>query len=102
MRQAGPYKILVHPPAYQDVRRTSSYLLQEALQTAEKFERAIAEAFRTICEAPYRWRQEVPGIRIFLVPDLPYKVLYRIQGERVRILRIVHQRRHPDTWRRGP
>ncbi|KIG15096.1 hypothetical protein DB30_06128 [Enhygromyxa salina] len=33
-------------------------------------------------------------------PWLSYAVLYSVEAERVEVFAVMHQRRHPDQWRR--
>jgi plasmid stabilization system protein ParE len=42
-----------------------------------------------------------PGVRRLLLTRFPYSILYHISasGESLRILAVMHHRRHPSSWR---
>lgn len=105
MRQAGTsleFRVIVYKAAQRDSREVQAYLLGESPKTVERFAAAVATALRTVGESPLRWPLVEPDIRRYLLPDLPYQIFYRISGKTAFILRIVHQRRHPDIWRTPP
>lgn len=38
------------------------------------------------------------GFRRALVHRFPFSIIYRSKGERIFIIAVAHQRRHPDYW----
>lgn len=37
--------------------------------------------------------------RRFVLPQFPYYIIYRLIGNRLRVMAIAHQKRHPRYWR---
>jgi plasmid stabilization system protein ParE len=66
------------------------------LRFTEEFDRTLDR----IAMAPFAWTEIKPGMRRALLHGFPYAVLYAIDAERVEVLRVMHQRRHPSQWQR--
>ena len=64
----------------------------------ESFQREAEAAARLIQERPLAWQVEVEPVRRFLFDRFPYKMLYIIRAERVVVIAVAHQHRHPDYW----
>ncbi len=41
--------------------------------------------------------------KIYLIPTtrFPYLIFYSVTKDTVRIIRVLHQHQHPDTWKKG-
>lgn len=60
-----------------------------AARTGERLESAASN----LAQYPEMGRNgEIPGTRELVIPGLPYIVVYRVQGDRVQILRIFHSK----------
>jgi plasmid stabilization system protein ParE len=100
VRHAGPpYQLIVQIRATRDARKTNLFYHRENPRLAEHFDAELGQAIATIIDAPYRWAEHEPGIRRYLVPRYHVTIYYRVRGSQVHILRVLDQRRHPDTWR---
>ena len=77
--------------AASDLERITNYLFEETPQHAPELVRAIYKAPSVLLIFPYRGR---PGkkekTRELVLSPLPYIVVYRIAGDAVHILRILH------------
>jgi plasmid stabilization system protein ParE len=62
------------------------------------FQREAEAAARLILERPLAWQIEIEPVRRFILDRFPYKMLYLIRGERIVVLAVAHQHRHPDYW----
>lgn len=54
-----------------------------------------------IVENPAQFPVLERRVRFAVLRTFPYVVYFDARDDRVIILRILHQRRHPDTWKRG-
>jgi plasmid stabilization system protein ParE len=52
-----------------------------------------------IASAPFQFPEIHPNIRRGLLKRFPYSVYFSADEEQVEIIAVLHQRRHPDTWR---
>lgn len=60
---------------------------------------AFEAAMIKVCEAPDRYRVEIPpGIRRYRVPGFPYNILYRQASAEVEVLVVAPHRRRPGYW----
>lgn len=81
-------------------------LLEVASFYAQKVSRAVAEDFLTTFEEKAGLIAEFPGIgtlsinnrRLFPIGRYPLSMLYRIEGDEVRISAIAHHSRGPGYW----
>jgi plasmid stabilization system protein ParE len=70
-------------------------------RAAERFEAAIEECVSAILESPQRWPEIEPGIRRrFVFHRFPYAMVYRIVGDEIQIVAVMHLHRRPGYWRR--
>lgn len=53
-------------------------------------------AVETVMSDPLLWPACIGGIRRFLLPRFPYVIRYRVTGDTVQFLSILHGARHPE------
>jgi plasmid stabilization system protein ParE len=94
-------RIVVLPQARREFREALRWYLRQNPQAAAGFDAIFAEALTILAEAPRRWAEVTPGVRRYLLPRYPYKLLYSIRREQVVVLSLLHHARNPDTWSRG-
>ena len=39
-----------------------------------------------------------PSFRRAVIPGFPYSLIYRIDGQKIVVVAVMHASRHPDTW----
>jgi toxin ParE1/3/4 len=92
-------QLVVHPAALLE--------LDDALEWSRReFGPAAAARFRQRIDAAGRLLLAEPGIgspapadtRKLPLTPLPYTLVYRVQGEVVHVLAVMHQSRSPDYW----
>ena len=67
---------------------------------AEKFDKAVKEVIRTIAQRNGGDHVGTHGYPCRRCSPFPYLVYYRITGDSLRILGVIHEGRHPDFLRR--
>ena len=85
-------------PARMDLRRIDAWLVMQATpEVAERTLSAIAERASFLVDFP-RGGRPIGSLdcRVLRVHGTPYLIAYRIEGELVDVLRIVHER---EDWR---
>lgn len=79
-----------------DLASINKWLTGEASgQTAVRILAEIRHRARFLENFPHGGRPDKSGVRVLLVFNTPYLILYRIVGEDVEILRVRHQR---EDW----
>ena len=77
--------------AADDLERIAAYLLKNAPEYATDIVRAIYDAPSALLTFPHRGRPgKKAGTRELLLSTLPYIVVYRVKGEAIHIVRILH------------
>ncbi|MCA3223396.1 MAG: type II toxin-antitoxin system RelE/ParE family toxin [Burkholderiales bacterium] len=65
---------------------------------AADFAAEVWRSFDRIVERPLIGTPGVRNTRRVIVRRFPYSIVYRLDGEAIRILAIAHQRRRPRYW----
>ena len=77
--------------AADDLERITNYLFEETPQHAPALVRAIYKAPAALLSFPHRGRPgKKVGTREIVLSPLPYIVIYRIAGDVIHVLRILH------------
>lgn len=92
-------RLTYHPEAEAELAAAARFYERKVPGLGTRFRGEVDAAVPRILETPDRWRVLEHGIRRFLMRRFPYSILYRIEGEVVRILVVKHHRRHPDFWK---
>ena len=80
--------------ALRDLKQLARYIGQDDKEAAQKVLEHIRNAGQSLCRAPERGRPgRVPGTRELILTGLPYYIVYRVRGEKVQIIRVLHTAR---------
>jgi plasmid stabilization system protein ParE len=96
----------VHPRAVADVEEIARYYVdvEPRIDLLDRFLVKVDAAFALIAEHPLLWRVvEPPNVRraVLESPFNEYVVYYRATSRGTTVLRVLHGRRHPRSWK-GP
>ena len=92
-------RLSYHPDAEAELAEAARFYERKVPGLGARFRSEFESAVARILETPDRWRILEKDIRRFLMRRFPYSILYRIEGEEVRILVVKHHSRHPDYWK---
>jgi toxin ParE1/3/4 len=77
--------------AANDLERITDYLFEKTPEHAPELLRAIYDAPAALLDFPRRGRPgKIDGTRELVLSPLPYIVVYRIWGEVIQLVRILH------------
>jgi plasmid stabilization system protein ParE len=94
------WKLRIEERAETETRSAFLWYLARSKRAAERFEAAIEECVGAILESPERWPEMEPGIRRrFVFHRFPYAMIYRIVGDEVQVVAVMHLHRRPGYWR---
>lgn len=80
--------------AVRDLAEIRTYVEQDRPRAAAHLARRIIEAVGRLEDQPLMGRKcMLPGIRELIVAGTPYIVPYRVRGETIELLRVLHGRR---------
>jgi plasmid stabilization system protein ParE len=92
-------RLSYHPDAEAELVEAARFYERKVPGLGTRFRAEFDSAAARILEAPDRWRILEKDIRRFVMRRFPYSILYRVEGEVVRILVVKHHSRHPDYWK---
>ena len=93
--------IVWSPEAIEDLISLRAYIAEESPAGARRIVlRVLNDVENLLPDNPHIGRPgRVPGTRELVIPQTPYIVPYRVQGEVIQILRVYHgARRWPDSF----
>ncbi len=96
-------KLKVHRLVHREVREAFSWYLARNLDAAAKFVDQVWEAIERVARAPTRWPFEDHSHthRYCMMRSYPYRVIFRLEFERVHIVALAHAKRRPGYWKRA-
>lgn len=65
---------------------------------AEQFGLAMEHALQLLGRMPRLGTPIARQLRVWSLRHFPYSLVYRVQGERLTVLAVAHQRRAPTYW----
>jgi plasmid stabilization system protein ParE len=81
-----------------DIRRAARFYAKESPWLAAQFLQEVDRSAALLADYPEIGAPLRRGARKLLTRRFPYLVIYRVDPDRVVILAVGHQRRHPDFW----
>jgi len=73
--------------------------MQRSAIAAERFEKAVDDALRSIGENPKHFATVKPNHRGCRLERFPFRVIYRIEAHRILVVAIAHAKRRPGYWK---
>jgi plasmid stabilization system protein ParE len=94
------YKIVLSPPARNDIREAAKWYNKRKAGLGRQFVSRIKEATAYIKDNPYMAQVRFDDVRVVIVKQLPYSIHYKIKEDikTVLIHAILHDHRDPDLW----
>jgi toxin ParE1/3/4 len=87
------WRVVIRPNAEADLREACFWYDSQRSGLGDELLNEIGNAIRMLEEQPERRPIYYNGFRRLLTRRFPYKIFYRIEGDRVIIFRILHAKR---------
>ena len=94
------FGIIVRRAAAQDIREAHAWYEAQSSGLGREFLDEVEAALQRIANGPDCYKYILGDARRALVRRFPYSVYFRVRGEDVRIVGVIHQHRDPRIWRR--
>jgi plasmid stabilization system protein ParE len=91
--------IILRPEAETDMAEARDWYERQSAGLGQAFLTAVEAVFAHVGAFPESYAAEYRGVRRAAVQRFPYVVYYRITGESVEVLAVLHGSRHPRAWR---
>ena len=96
------YRLEIRPDAVADIEEAARWY--EALEPGlgSDFADAVLQAIDILPNNPlaYRLRHKRKNVRWKLLDRFPYRVVYRITGDLITVIAVLHSARHDRQWRK--
>lgn len=90
--------VAYHRLAIVELFASSAYYGEEFPENGERFINAVEQAIEDARKQPLFGRPEGKGCRSWRVKKFPYRVMYRLEPERFRVMAVADLRRKPGYW----
>lgn len=94
-------KLLLLPAAREDIEEARAWYADRAPHVQGRFEAALADTIERALQSPRAFPVVHRGnLRRALVASFPYQLFYRLRGDAVVVVALIHSARHPRAWKR--
>ncbi len=76
------------------------YIGEGAFRAAVDFVDTLERAFALLRRFPAAGAETLRGTRALVLHKFPYSLIYRLDGEEIRIIAVAHHSRRPKYWRK--
>ena len=83
-----------------DLREAFAWYEEKRPGLGTSFLASVEATLTTIRENPRIFPRVDPSIRRAAMSGFPYGVFYRIDGETIRVIAVLHNARSPEHWKR--
>lgn len=94
------FEVLLTDVASEDAMAAYDWYEEQLAGLGDDFYEHLLVAFDQLSSQPNSGRHIELGIRKILVATFPYAIYYSVKGNTVRVLRLMYQGRHPDSWKK--
>ena len=94
-----PYRLLFRPDAHADALSARDWYREKSVAIADRFAEDLAGSIASIADNPAKHAVVYRGVRRAMTSHFPYAVYFLVEGDRITILRIVHQAHDPRQWK---
>lgn len=94
------YRVVFTPSAKEDLRETRDWYDKDGLGLGNVVLNEILASTNRIASNPKHFAKVYGEIRQLMLPRFPYVISFRVRGEQVEVLAILHGHRNPDVWKR--
>jgi plasmid stabilization system protein ParE len=90
--------LIFHPEAAQEVEEASDWYRERSQSAEEGFLAELNHAVEQVASAPLRWPRYKARTRRYVFRVYPYSLIYRTDGDLVRVLAVAHDSRRTKYW----
>ena len=94
------YKTIIRPEAEQDVQKAFSWYEENRMGLGYDFLLQVDAGLQFIERNPEVHPSEYKGARKHFIKRFPYKMIYRVETDKIIILAVIHGKRSPTVMKR--
>jgi plasmid stabilization system protein ParE len=88
-----------HPEALAEADEAASFYKEQQPNLELRFLEALNDSISRIRRNPLLYRRVEGDIRKCRIMRFPYGIVYRVIGDRIEVIAIMHLRRRPGYWK---
>ncbi|WP_044400955.1 type II toxin-antitoxin system RelE/ParE family toxin [Lacinutrix sp. Hel_I_90] len=77
-----------------DLREARLYYFEVSIELQKKFDNEIVETIERIEFSPQHFQKRYRNIKIIFTKSFPFGIHYLVDGDTIKVQRILHQKRH--------
>jgi len=93
-------RLLLRPEARVDIREALLWYEDQGPGLSDRLTAELDGLFDRITRSPLQFPEVGQGVRRGLLQRFPYAVYFLFDEDSSFVLAVLHQRRHPDIWKR--
>lgn len=96
------WQLDIRPAALADIEGEAAWYDERQQGLGRAFARTIRRAIDALADNPmlYRVRSRRSMVRWFIAPRFPYRIVYRVKGNLVTVIAVIHAARHDREWKK--
>jgi toxin ParE1/3/4 len=92
------FPLIIRPEAEQDLAEGRDWYEGQRAGLGGDFLRHAEDVFERLRDTPTLYAEVYRGVRRCKLKRFPYVVYYRLRGDQVEVLGVIHASRHPRVW----
>lgn len=90
--------VRLHHEAQREFFEAVQWYLERSQEAADAFIKEFHAAGRRVCEDPELYGEIMDDIRLVRLHRFPWGLVYRIEGEHIHVLAVMHLHCEPGYW----
>lgn len=93
-------RVEISSSARQDIRSSVTFYVEQGAELAAAFLDDLDDACSLVSKFPEIGSPVEDGNRKVVLQSYPHTLIYRVEGDRIFVLAVGHQRRKPGYWKK--
>lgn len=93
-------RLIVRPEAQRDIEEAAFRYEIQRLGLGVRFTDQLDQLLRRITDHPFQFPEIDEGVRRGLLHRFPYAVYFATGERTIAVVAVLHQHRHPESWKR--
>ncbi len=87
-----------HPEVADEISAAYWWYQEQAEGLGDDFLNELESAYQAVVEFSETWSLFQKGSRRYLLPRFPFSVIYRVKGDSIFVVAVMHNSRKPGYW----
>ena len=91
--------LIIRPDAQRDVREAAHWYEARRPGLGKRFSAQLGRLMNRVADSPLQFPEIDEGVRRALLQRFPYAMYFTVASDAIIVIAILHQHRHPNTWK---